>query len=66
MAACSAPPNEARQAAITAVEPQRIVTLNGTLTEIVSALGLGNNIVGTDVTSKYPRGRECPAQTGPR
>jgi len=54
MAACSAPPNEARQAAITAVEPQRIVTLNGTLTEIVSALGLGNNIVGTDVTSKYP------------
>jgi iron complex transport system substrate-binding protein len=35
-------------------EPHRIVTLNGTLTEIVSALGLGKNIVGTDVTSKYP------------
>lgn len=34
--------------------PQRIITLNGTLTEVVSALGLGDLIVGTDVTSKYP------------
>lgn len=38
----------------TSAEPHRIVTLNGTLTEIVSAIGLGGNIVGTDVTSKYP------------
>ena len=34
--------------------PQRIITLNGTLTEIVSAIGLEDRIVGTDVTSKYP------------
>lgn len=54
VAACSAPSKDAEQGATATAEPHRIVTLNGTLTEIVSALGLGNNIVGTDVTSKYP------------
>lgn len=32
----------------------RIVSLNGTISEILSALGLEENIVGTDVTSTYP------------
>ena len=32
----------------------RIVSLNGTVSEIVSALGLTENIVGTDVASTYP------------
>ena len=54
VAACTAPSKDA-EPAVTAVHgPHRIVTLNGTLTEIVAALGLGNNIAGTDVTSKYP------------
>jgi iron complex transport system substrate-binding protein len=33
---------------------QRIVSLNGTVTEILCELGLQNQIVGTDVTSTYP------------
>jgi iron complex transport system substrate-binding protein len=32
----------------------RIVTLNGDLTEIVFELGLGDNVVGVDVTTTYP------------
>lgn len=54
VAACTAPAKDAVPVEQATPEPHRIVTLNGTLTEIVSALGLGNNIVGTDVTSKYP------------
>ncbi|MFE7084878.1 hemin ABC transporter substrate-binding protein [Sphingobacterium spiritivorum] len=34
--------------------PKRIVSLNGTLTEVVDALGLSKSIVATDVTSDYP------------
>lgn len=34
---------------------QRIVSLNGTLTEILFALGHGEDIVGVDVTSTYPK-----------
>ncbi len=35
-------------------EVSRIVTLQGTLTEIIFELGLGDKVVGTDVTSNYP------------
>jgi len=34
--------------------PKRIVSLSGSLTEIVDALGLGANLVAVDVTSDYP------------
>ena len=33
---------------------QRIVSLNGTFTEIIFKIGIGNQIVGVDVTSTYP------------
>lgn len=36
------------------ISPQRIVTLGGAATEIVYALGAGQNIVGTDLSSTYP------------
>ncbi len=39
---------------IAKTETNRIVSLSGTLTEIVSALGHENEIVGVDVTSTYP------------
>jgi iron complex transport system substrate-binding protein len=32
----------------------RILSLNGDLTEIIFALGLGGNVVGVDVTTTYP------------
>ncbi|TGJ98855.1 hemin ABC transporter substrate-binding protein [Leptospira langatensis] len=35
-------------------QPIRIVTLNGTVTEIVFALGKGNLVVGDDTSSLYP------------
>lgn len=34
--------------------PKRIVSLSGSVTEIVDALGLGANLVAVDVTSDYP------------
>lgn len=36
------------------VETTRIVSLNGSVSEILAELGLGDQIVGTDVTSTYP------------
>ncbi|MDP2159780.1 MAG: ABC transporter substrate-binding protein, partial [Flavobacterium sp.] len=36
------------------LENQRIVTLNGAITEMVCALGHQDKIVATDVTSSYP------------
>lgn len=38
----------------TTISVQRIVSLNGAVTEIISALGREKEIVGVDVTSTYP------------
>lgn len=35
-------------------KPQRIVALGGPITEIVYALGAGDEVVGVDITSTYP------------
>lgn len=35
-------------------KPQRIVALGGPITEIVYALGAGDEVVGADITSTYP------------
>lgn len=37
-----------------AINPERIVSLDGSLTEIIAELGFEKNIVGVDVTSTYP------------
>ncbi|NQD69923.1 ABC transporter substrate-binding protein [Sphingobacterium shayense] len=42
----------------------RIVSLNGTVSEIVSALGLQEQIVGTDVASNYPSELEKKPKVG--
>jgi iron complex transport system substrate-binding protein len=39
---------------VTVTDVSRIVPLNGDLTEIVYALGLGKNVVGDDFTATYP------------
>lgn len=41
---------------------QRIVSINGGITEIVAALGHEKEIVGTDVTSTYPETLEATAE----
>lgn len=38
----------------TITDVSRIVALNGDLTEIIFELGLGDNVVGVDVTTTYP------------
>ena len=35
---------------------ERIVSLNGSTTEILFALGVGNSVVGCDASSSYPKG----------
>lgn len=46
------------------VEEKRIVSLSGTLTEVLYELGEGENIVGVDVTSTYPSKTEKLNQLG--
>lgn len=55
LASCN-PSGEGKHAASAlSIGPKtRIVSLNGTLTEIAAALGYTSNIVGVDVTSTYP------------
>lgn len=43
---------------------ERIVSLNGTVTEILCDLGLQNQLVGTDVTSTYPAAMEKTPKVG--
>ena len=48
-------------ASSSAEETQRIVTVGGAATEIVFALGLGESVVATDLSSIYPpKARELP------
>lgn len=61
MQAC-APAPDARSAR-TAV-PQRIVTISGTATETVAALGFEGSIVGVDVTSTWPPAVEALPKVG--
>ena len=38
------------------ISSERIVSLNGSTTEILFALGVGNKVVGCDASSSYPKG----------
>lgn len=44
--------------------PQRIISLSGTLTELLYALDYGDQIVGVDVTSSYPDAARALPQMG--
>lgn len=48
------PDAEGKTVVITSSE--RIVSLNGSTTEILFALGVGDNVVGCDASSTYPKG----------
>jgi len=43
---------------------QRIVSLNGAVSEMLCALGLGGSIVGVDVTSNYPASLQQKTKVG--
>lgn len=54
--------NEISVSSETPKSNQKIVSLSGGITEIVSALGHENEIVGTDVTSTYPETLKATAK----
>jgi iron complex transport system substrate-binding protein len=43
---------------------QKIISLNGTVSEILAGLGLEPNIIGTDVTSNYPESLKSKPKVG--
>lgn len=45
-------------------EPSRIVSLSGTTTEILYALGVGKNVIGVDLSSSYPKEAEKLTKIG--
>ncbi len=56
--------NEPKTEAESPQEKLRIVSLNGSLTELVFELGKADNLVGTDVTSTYPEAAKSLPKLG--
>ncbi len=61
VAACNNTPSDP---AATAPVPVKIVSLNGTVSEVLSGLNMESNIVGVDVTSVYPENLKEKTQMG--
>ena len=49
---------------VTVADASRIVSVGGTVTEILYALGVGDRIVGVDLTSNYPPRRQRKPKVG--
>ena len=47
---------DAEDKTVVITSSERIVSLNGSTTEILFALGVGDNVVGCDASSTYPKG----------
>ncbi len=47
---------DAKGKTVVITSSERIVSLNGSTTEILFALGVGDNVVGCDASSTYPKG----------
>jgi iron complex transport system substrate-binding protein len=56
--------NNTKEAAAAMPDSTRIVSLNGSVSEILAGLGLENNIAGTDITSNYPAGMKAKPKVG--
>ena len=55
-AAASIEVTDAEGKTVVITSSERIVSLNGSTTEILFALGVGDNVVGCDASSTYPKG----------
>lgn len=74
VAPAGAPPEEAPQLPVTVDDADgnevtvrdasRIVVVNGDIAEVVFALGLGDNVVGTDVSATYPEEADALPEVG--
>ena len=51
-------------ASITISDVSRIIPVNGDLAEVVWALGLGDNVVATDISATYPAAADSSAKIG--
>jgi iron complex transport system substrate-binding protein len=60
--ACKAPKNQESASS----ESRKIITAGGTVTEIVDALGYGDQIIATDITSTYPASMQSLPSIGYR
>ena len=54
--AASVEVTDAEDKTVAIASAERIVSLNGSTTEILFALGVGDNVVGCDASSTYPKG----------
>ena len=62
LSACNTKNKTAESAALP--DSTKIVSLNGALSEVIAAIGLEKNIVGTDVTSSYPESLKAKPKVG--
>lgn len=60
--ACGNPKEKENQTNTIEKKQERIISLNGTISEILVALGQESSIVGVDVTSSYPENLKTKAQ----
>lgn len=61
---CADQTQQDENAANSGMDSVRIVSLNGTISETLAALGLEGNIVGVDVTSTYPESLHAKTKVG--
>lgn len=64
ISSCQSGNSETQSAAANNPDSLRIVSLNGTITEILSLAGLEDQIVGTDVASTYPESIKSKPKVG--
>lgn len=64
ISSCQSGNSETQSAAANNPDSLRIVSLNGTITEILSLAGLEDQIVGTDVASTYPESMKSKPKVG--
>ncbi len=64
ISSCESGNSETQSAAANNPDSLRIVSLNGTITEILSLAGLEDQIVGTDVASTYPESIKSKPKVG--
>jgi iron complex transport system substrate-binding protein len=48
---------------VTVVDTSRIVSLSGSITELIFSFGLGSQVVGRDITATFPEARALPVVT---
>jgi len=56
--------NHTKETVTTLPDSTKIVSLNGSLSEVLAGLGLEKNIAGTDITSNYPESMKAKPKVG--